>query len=215
MPPRVIAVTPDNPREERVQAAVEVISSGGIAVIPTETFYGLAVDSGNRQALLRLNALKQKPANSPVLLLASDETQARRYMGALPDGFETLAATFWPGPLTMVVPASRQLPAEVSGGLGTVGIRVPGLALPRRIAALLGRPISGVSANLHGQPEIRKAADVLAVFPDGIEIVMDCGPTPGGAPSTVVDLTGTEPRILRRGKLTIGSLRPFIPLLRE
>ena len=211
MPVPVVPVTPNAPREERLAPAVDLLREGGIVAIPTETFYGMAADATNVEALVRVNALKGKAADSPVLLLAADIPQVRAFCSDLPDEFETLAATFWPGPLTLVVPASPRLPAEVTGGRGTIAIRVPGLALPRRLAGMLGRPITGVSANRTGKPPCRYAADVLVTFGEGLALILDGGPTSGGAPSTVVDLASDRPRILRLGTVPVQALEPFLP----
>jgi tRNA threonylcarbamoyl adenosine modification protein (Sua5/YciO/YrdC/YwlC family) len=131
----------------------------------------------------------------------------------VPERFRELTALFWPGPLTLVVPASARVPVEVTGGRGTVAVRVPGLALPRRLAAALGRPVTGTSANLHGQPPCRTALEVAAAFGDQLDLVLDGGPTAAGKPSTILDLTGDEPRILREGLLPASSLQPYLPEL--
>jgi L-threonylcarbamoyladenylate synthase len=211
MPVPVVPVTPTAPREERLAPAVDLLRRGGLVAIPTETFYGIAADSTDVEALARVNALKGKSSDAPVLLLAADVPQVRSVAADLPESFETLAATFWPGPLTLVVPAAPGLPAEISGGRGTVGIRVPGLMLPRRLAAMLGRPITGVSANRTGQPPCRHAADVLVTFGEELSLILDGGPTSGGAPSTVVDLASERPRILRSGTVPPQALEPFLP----
>lgn len=208
--PRSIALNPDDPRGDRLEAALEVLARGGIVAIPTETFYGLAGDAFRADVLLRLNQLKAKQADSPVLLLLSDLAQARLVARDLPESFSALTERFWPGPLTIVVRASDAVPAEVSGGRGTVGIRVPGLALPRRLAEALGRPITGVSANLHGEPACRTAEDVVRALPHGVDLILDGGPCPGGAPSTVVDLSSGPPRIVRRGSVPLSALGPYL-----
>ncbi len=215
MPTLLSPMDPNNPREERLRPAVEVLRSGGVVSLPTETFYGLAVDAFDREALGRLNALKGKPAGSPILLLLAEREEAGRVAGRLPEAFEALASMFWPGPLTLVVPAGRDLPPEVSGGRGTVGIRVPGLPLPRRLAAAFGGPITGVSANLTGHPPCRTALEVSRAFPAGIGMILDGGASTGGAPSTVLDLTGPIPAVIREGAIPLSSLRPFLRSLRR
>ncbi len=204
------AVNPADPRADRVQEAVGVLRAGGIVALPTETFYGLAADSRNETALRRVNPLKGKPAGTPILLLVSSIDQARSCAASLPPTFETLAGAFWPGPLTLVVPASHRLSREITGGTGTVAVRMPGLALPRRIAEALGAPITGTSANLHGENPSRTAVEVVRAFPDSIELVLDGGAAPGGAPSTLVDLSREQPRILRAGPIPATSLAPFL-----
>jgi len=210
MPPSIIAVSPSEPREDRLQQAAAVLKAGGIAALPTETFYGLAADVFHVEALKRLNRLKKKADDSPILLLLADVTQLALVADAVPLAAEELAGRFWPGPLTMVVPASKDLPREVSGGRGTVGVRVPGMELPRRLAAVLERPITGVSANLHRDPPARTAEDVVRIFDDQIDLVLDGGEAPGGAPSTILDLTVARPCLLRAGAVPLSALRPFL-----
>jgi L-threonylcarbamoyladenylate synthase len=208
---RIVPINPTDPRQDRLEAAVQALDTGQLVAIPTETFYGLAGDASNAEALKRINLVKQKPADSPVLLLVANAQQARDVAGEIPDKFEVLAERFWPGPLTMVIPASPQLPKEVSGGRGTVAVRVSSSILSRRLAAALGRPITGVSANIHRKPACRTAVDVARAFPTGVYMLLDGGTTPGGAASTVVDLSGLFPRILRLGIIPLSSLRPFLP----
>jgi L-threonylcarbamoyladenylate synthase len=200
-----------HPREERLDDAVGTLLSSGIVALPTETFYGLAVDSGDGAALRKLNRLKKKEEGSPILLLAASREQAEETAASMPAFYEGLARSFWPGPLTLVIPAASSLPPEVSGGRGTVAIRVPGLALPRALARALGRPVTGISANIHGEPPCRSAGEVAAAFSSGIDMILDGGTTQGGAPSTIIDLTGERPRLLREGVLPSFSLRPFLP----
>ena len=203
------------PRPERVAAAVGALEAGEVAALPTETFYGLAVDCCNAEAMLALNRLKRKDEDEPLLLMMEGPGQVAQVADSVPPKFEELAQLFWPGPLTLVISASPRLPAEVSGGRGTVAVRVPGLALPRHMARALGRPITGVSANLHGQRPCRTAADVAGIFPEGVAVILDGGPTQGGAPSTIVDLTGERPTVLRVGILPSSALSPFLPDLQR
>lgn len=211
MPSRIVSMGPDEPLAARLAPLVDVLRAGGIVAFPTETFYGLGVHAFDGDALARLNRLKGKAHDSPILLLLADAEQADQVTRDLPARFEILARMFWPGPLTLVVPASAGLPPEISGGRGTVGIRVPGLALPRRIASSLGAPVTGVSANATGQPACRRALEVVQAFPEGVDWILDGGAAPGGAPSTVLDLCGQRPRILREGAVPAAALRPFLP----
>jgi L-threonylcarbamoyladenylate synthase len=157
-----------------------------------------------------VNQLKNKPPGSPIMLLLAATGQVSQVADHLPSLFEPLAQRFWPGPLTLVIPSAAGLPEEVGGSRGTVAVRVPGLALPRRIAARLGRPISGVSANRHGDSPCRSASDVARTFSNELEMILDGGTTASGAPSTMLDLTGPRPRVLREGVLPVFSLRPFL-----
>ena len=210
---RVVTIDPVDPRSDRLDEAATVLQRGGIVALPTETFYALAVDGCSAEALPRVNRLKGKPDDSPVLLLVADLAQAEAYCDASTPRFRQLAETFWPGPLTLVVPLAPAAPADPSGGRGTVAVRVPGLALPRRLAAELGRPLTGVSANRTGAPACRTAGEVAEAFAAGLELILDGGPTPGGASSTLLDLTSSPPRLLREGRVPRSALRPFVPEL--
>lgn len=210
---RVVTVNPTHPRDDRLAEAIEVIEAGGVVALPTETFYGLACDAFNVETLRRINRLKGKSADSPNLLLLSDPAQVESVADAVPERFHELTELFWPGPLTLVVAASERVPVEVTGGGGKVAVRVPGLALPRRLARALGRPVTGPSANVHGQPACRTALEVAEAFGEGLEMILDGGATAAGKPSTILDLTGPVPRILREGILPATSLAPFLPEL--
>jgi L-threonylcarbamoyladenylate synthase len=193
-----------------VSLAVAALEAHGVLALPTETFYGLAADAFEGPALRRVQALKGKSADDPILLLLAGRDQASQVCESLPPLFDRLAERFWPGPLTLVVPAAPGLPQEVTAGGSTVAVRVPGLALPRRLAAALGRPVSGISANRTGQPPCRAAGEVAAAFPEGLALILDGGRTSGGAPSTILDLSRTPPRILREGRTPLSALRPFL-----
>jgi len=208
---QVIPVNPREPKPARIEAARDVLRAGGVVALPTETYYGLAVDSSRGPAVSKLNRLKGKDEHSPVLLLAADVAQVECVSTAPPPTFALLARAFWPGPLTLVLPAAMGVSSQITGGLGTVGVRVPGIALPRMLAEVLGSPLTGVSANLHGRRPPRTAGEVAEAFPEGVDLLLDGGSTPGGAPSTLVDLTGPKPRLLRPGIVPEAALRNFVP----
>ncbi len=212
---QVAPVNPREPKSARIELAGEVLRGGGVVALPTETFYGLAVDSSQGPAVAKLNQLKRKDDASPVLILAAGMAQVECVSTAPPPSFALLARAFWPGPLTLVLPAAAGMSAQITGGLGTVAVRVPGLALPRMLAEELGRPITGPSANLHGAPPPRTAREVAEAFLEGIDLLLDGGPTPGGSPSTLVDLSGPNPRLLRAGAVRETALRNFVPELEE
>ena len=207
---RILAVNPAAPRGDKLAEGIEVLAGGGVVALATETVYGLAADASNLTALQRVNRLKDKPVVSPILLLLADRSQAEQVSDDLPATFDLLVERFWPGPLTLVVRAASGVPREITGGGETVAVRVPGLALPRQIAAGLGRPISGVSANLTGRPPCRTAGEVARAFPEGLEMILDGGLAPGGVSSTVLDLCRTPPQVLREGLLPLTALRPFL-----
>jgi len=187
-------------------AARDSLRAGGIVGVATETYYGLAADPADAGAVSRLLALKGHPAGRPILLLAAgvEQVAALCDIDAAP-GAACLAAAFWPGPLTLVLPLrpGRTLPACPSG---TVALRVPGLAVPRSLAAALGSPITGTSANPAGAAPPVTARQVADYFPVGLAMILDCGPAPGEEPSTLLDLSGAGPRLLRAGRVTRQAL---------
>lgn len=179
--------------------ASRVLRAGGIVAIPTDTVYGLAVALDAPDALERLFELKGRPADRAVAVLLADAAQAER-IAVLTPAARALGAALWPGGLTLVLRQrpDRPLPGALTGGRPTIGVRVPDHAAPRAIAAELG-PLPTSSANRSGEPEVPDAAAIEATFGHGVELILDGGPAPGGHPSTVVDASGTEPRVLRAG----------------
>jgi len=205
MATRLLPVDPRAPSEEALAEAARVLRAGAIVALPTETFYGLAADPFLPGTLAAVNALKGKDATSPILLLAADRAQAEALMAARPRAFDALAS-LWPAPLTLVLRASAAVPADVSGGRGTVAVRVPALALPRLLAGRVGRAVTGVSANRTGEPPPVCADEVAAAFPEGLGLLLDGGETPGEAPSTIVDLTVEPPQPIRVGAIAWSTL---------
>jgi L-threonylcarbamoyladenylate synthase len=167
--------------------------------IPTDTFYGLAVDPRNEAAVARLYQLKGRSATSALTLIAADAEQA---MGAATFGqtARKLAERWWPGPLTIVADARAVIPSITLAGGRTVGVRVPDHAVARGIARACGFCITATSANMSGQPPANSAADVCASLPD-LDVVVDSGTARGGAPSTIVDATSEDVRLVRAGAI--------------
>jgi len=209
-----LAVDPHAPEASALAAAAAVLREDGIVAFPTETYYGLAVNARSAAALERLNRLKQRPA-TPILLLIGSSESVGDLVDPIPQLVAPLARQFWPGPLTLVLPARSDVPHAITAGRGSVGLRVPGLAVARRVAHEAGGAISGVSANLHGSPPCVNAADVAEQLRDGIDLILDGGATAGGEPSTLLDLCGDPARVLRSGAIPATALRPICPGLEE
>lgn len=186
------------PAADMIEASVRALRSGGIVAYPTDTLYGLAVDPANERAVGALLALKGRGVDRALPLVAGDPAQAQAAAHLTPLA-RRLAERFWPGPLTLVVPAAMVFARGVAAGNGTVAIRVPAQAIARALAKGLGRPITATSANRTGQAPAVTAADVLAAVGGAIDVMLDAGPAPGGAPSTIVDASGDVPRLLRAG----------------
>jgi L-threonylcarbamoyladenylate synthase len=186
----------------RVDAAVELLKKGGVAAVPTDTFYGLAACALDARAVGAVFRLKRRPEGEPLPVLMADASDLTGLALHVPDLAWDLASAFWPGALTVVVKKASGVPDAVSGGSDTVGLRVPDHWVPRAIARGLGAPITGTSANRSGGADLTEAAAVHAEFGGELPLVVDAGRTPGGLPSTVVDLAGETPRILRSGAVS-------------
>lgn len=181
-----------------VGRAAEVLRAGGLVVYPTETFYGLGALVAAPAALARLASAKLRPEGKPLPLVAADLAMARSVAAGFPEGAARLAARFWPGPLTLVLPAAPGLPPEVAGD-GTVGVRVPGSATARQLSRLAGGPLTSTSANPSGGPPVTRPQDLDPGLVSLVEAVLDGGEVPGGLPSTVVAVGPDGPRLLRVG----------------
>jgi L-threonylcarbamoyladenylate synthase len=195
--PRIVVVDPHRPRAEDVSRAVEVLERGGTVAYPTETFYGLAADSLNEEACASVFRLKGRGAEKALSCILSGSEQLSMVSEDVSPSAWRLAERFWPGPLTLVIPARRGLAVRAPDG--TVAVRVSSLAIARSLAEALGRPITATSANRAGEASSETAADVVKAFDDEVDLVLDGGATPGGAPSTIVDATCDPPALIRRG----------------
>lgn len=170
--------------------------------MPTDTLYGLAADPFSRVAVERVFSVKDRSAERALPLVAASAAQVRRHLGELSALGERLAARFWPGPLTLVVAAPPTLAPGVASDLLRVGVRVPAHDVTRALCEACGIPLTATSANISGQPATRDADVVCASLNGRIELVIDAGWTPGGAPSTIVDVTGPRPELIRAGAIS-------------
>ena len=167
-------------------AASRVIARGGVVAFPTETYYGLAVDPFNANALARLFAIKERPSGKAILVLIHSRQQLVLLVEQVEPAFRPLLDRFWPGPLTLVFPARPELSKLLTGGTGTVGVRISSHPVANRLLAVCGKPVTATSANISGRPPATTAAQVKAQFGDAVDFILDGGETPGGLGSTLV-----------------------------
>ena len=194
-------VSPCDP--EGIERAAGLIRAGALVAFPTETVYGLGANGLDGAAVLRIFEAKGRPADNPLILhVARPQDVGPLIAGPLPDGARMLADAFWPGPLTMVLPKSAVVPKEVTAGLATVAVRVPSHPAALKLIERAGVPVAAPSANRSGRPSPTRAAHVLHDLDGRIDMVLDGGPSAVGLESTVVDMTGEVPRILRPGGVT-------------
>jgi L-threonylcarbamoyladenylate synthase len=193
---------PDGAADPFILAEIAVLlRADGVMAYPTDTFYGLGVNAFSAAAVEKIYALKQRDRGKPLSIVVADPAQARSAASIVPPVLDTLAGEFWPGPLTLVLKAGPAFPPEMLGPGGTIALRVPALAWLRGLLRLTGFPITATSANLSGDGEMDDPEAVRRVFDGRIDLIVDGGRTPGGAPSTIVDLSGDAPRLLRPGAI--------------
>ncbi|MEM1452818.1 MAG: L-threonylcarbamoyladenylate synthase [Planctomycetota bacterium] len=181
--------------------AAALLRAGRLVAFPTETVYGLGADATDAAAVEGIYRAKGRPATNPLIAHASDAAMARTLASEWSSDAEALAQRFWPGPLTIVVPRSDLVPDVVSAGLGTVGVRVPDVAVARALIERVGRPLAAPSANRSTEISPTTADHVLKGLDGRIALVLDAGPTAVGLESTVVDVTAAEPIVLRPGPI--------------
>jgi L-threonylcarbamoyladenylate synthase len=183
---------------DAIVRAARILRDGGVVAYPTDTLYGLAVDPRSADAVRRLFAAKGRDSSLAIPLIASTLEQAQQ-AGDLSESHVRLAAAFWPGPLTIVVPARPAIARELLGGGSTIAVRVPAHAAATALAAEMGFCITSTSANRSGQVPATTADRVALDLADVVDLVLDGGPSRGGLPSTIVEITPHGPRLVRAG----------------
>ncbi len=186
--------------------AAELIRNGKLVALPTETVYGLGANGLDEDAVASIFVAKGRPQDNPLILHVAQASEMENFCHSIPRSAYLLAEKFWPGPLTIVLPARDIVPRRTTGGLSTVAIRCPDHSLTRQIIRLAGCPIAAPSANLSGKPSTTTAAHVLHDHEGKIDAVVDGGACRVGVESTIVDLTESRPRLLRPGGITPEQL---------
>ncbi len=195
---------------DTAERAAQILRDGGLVAIPTETVYGLGADGLNPAAVEKIFAVKGRPQDNPLILHVTGAEQIACFCHDVPPEAYRLAEAFWPGPLTMVLPARPCVPRRTTANLDTVAVRCPDCAVTREIIRLAGTPIAAPSANRSGKPSTTTAEHVLHDHDGKIEAVVDGGPCRVGVESTIVDLTEQPPRLLRPGGVTPEQLRAVL-----
>lgn len=207
---RIIQLGDDASRAAAVERAARVIASGGLLVYPTETVYGIGADARNADALSRIPVVKGRDEKKPILVLIGSGEAVREFAANVPDVAEVLMRAFWPGPLTLVFRARGDVPELLTAGTGTVGLRYSPNAFCRELIQRSGRPITSTSANRTGERTPATIEEIARQLGEGIDLYVDAGPLGDALPSTVVDVSGPAPRLIREGAIPRSGLRPFI-----
>lgn len=195
--------------------AVAILRRGGLVAFPTETVYGLGADATNPRAVAGIFAAKGRPANNPLIVHVADVAAARRCAGAWSDAAQTLAAVWWPGPLTLVVPKHPSIVNAVTAGGPTVGLRVPDHPVALELLRAFDGPVAAPSANRSSRVSPTTADHVGEELGDAVDLILDGGPCDVGIESTVLDLTGDVPTILRPGGIPLARLQAILGTVRE
>jgi len=201
---------------ESREAAAEVVRAGGVIAFRTDTFYGLGADPLNRDAVRKIRDLKGREDDKPILVLISDLSELSRFTSEPIDTDKANSALqkaiqlFWPGPLTLVTRGRADLPTELTAGTETIGLRLPADEQVRTLVRACGGALTATSANLSGQPPAVSAAQVQSYFTEGLDLIVDGGDAVSTEPSTVLEVTGLHPRVIRRGVITEGELAPIL-----
>ena len=206
----IIQLDVSTDHEKALERAKEVLLQGGLVACPTESFYGLAVDATNEEAIRRLFALKKRTAGHPILLLIPSVELISEYVIRISPVAHRLINEFWPGGLTLVFEASENISPLLTAGTGKIGLRLSNHPLATALARAIGAPVTGTSANISGTPPCCSAKEVLVSFGEDIDLIIDGGETAGGIGSTILDVTVDPPQILRNGMVQSRQLERFI-----
>lgn len=202
---RICPLDPFDPEPAVLGEAASALSGGGLVAFPTETFYGLGANALDSQAVGRVFQVKGRPESKPLLVLVDSVKMAESLTLEVSDLARRLIATYWPGPLTLVFKAAPELPAELTAGTGTVGIRMPRDPVALGLVRAARLPVTAPSANPSGAAPPTTAAAVWQYFEGRIQLILDGGPTPGGRPSTVLDVSVSPPQLVRAGAVEISD----------
>ena len=194
--------------EGRLEVA-RIIHSGGVIAFRTDTFYGLGADPLNREAILKIRKLKGREDDKPILLLVSDQNEVGRFIEQ--SGWHKMIAMGrWPAPLTLIGVSKPEVPTELTAGTNSLGVRLPDDESVRSLLRACGGALTATSANPSGQAPARSAAEVAHYFPEGLDLILDGGEVETDQPSTVVDLSGAKPRLVREGAIRKEDLKDIL-----
>ena len=193
-----------------VALAIEILKNGGIIAYPTETFYGLGAKFDIDDALGKIYELKQRPRDKPMPLIIGERETLCAVVSRISSAASHLMDTFWPGPLTLILDAKKDVSEHITAATRTVAVRIPGKSFALRLAHTARFPVTATSANISGMPPARDAETVVGYFGDRIDLIIDAGPTPGLLPSTIVDARGAVLKVLREGMIDKNKLEGLL-----
>jgi L-threonylcarbamoyladenylate synthase len=194
------------PLNQQIEEGVDILKQGGIIAFPTDTVYGLGASVFSKDTIRRIFKVKQRPFNMALPVLIAGIDQLKEVAAPMPEVATCLAQNFWPGALTLVLLKSKRVPNIVTANEKTIAVRIPAHPVPLALINRLGAPIIGTSANVHGKPSPVTAAEVRAQLGDKVDLIIDGGRCPDGEASTIVDVTGEIPVLLREGPVSFNEI---------
>ncbi len=192
--------------KEAIEEAVRIIKQGGVVVYPTESFYGLGADATNEEAIRKVFKIKKRKENNPILLIIGELSMLSDLVKEIPLPAKLLIEKLWPGPLTMLFWAKHNVPSVLHAGTGKIGVRLSANPVARAISKLSEVPITGTSANISGTPPCRTASEVMSQL-KGVDLVLDAGKLNSSLPSTVIDVTESPFKLIRKGLISEEKIR--------
>ena len=211
MKTKIININPEEIEEDKLGVACKILKKEGVVIYPTETYYGLGAGCFFRSAVKQIYGLKKRDDVKPMSVVISDIGMLSSIMAEMHPLFPALAAAFWPGPLTMIFKATPPIPQELLGAGNTVGVRLPSHPWLRALVKCAGFPLIATSANVSGQKAISDPDRVISKFEGKVELIINGGKTPGKFPSSVIDLSTDNPKILRDGAVPASELKKYLP----
>ena len=193
-----------------IDLALRLLQDGGVVAIPTDTLYGLAADALNPVAIEKVFAIKERPEGLALPVLLADPEQLHQVADVVPDQLRAVAEAFWPGAMTLIIKRKRSLPPRLTAGNPTVAVRVPDHPVPRELVRGLGRPITGTSANISGAADPKTLGELRKQVGDRVDLLVASGPAPAGSASTIVDLSGDGPRLIREGAVPFEKIAALL-----
>ena len=198
------------PNGREIDRALRLLQEGGVVAVPTDTLYGLAADAFNAEAIERVFAIKDRPEGLALPVLLTDFDQLQQVAEDVPRQLRIVAEAFWPGAMTLILKRNDALPPRLTAGNPTVAVRVPDHPVPRELARRMGRPITGTSANISGRPDPQTLEELGRQLGRRADMIVREGPIPAGTASTIVDLSGDSPRLIREGSVPFEDIAAIL-----
>jgi L-threonylcarbamoyladenylate synthase len=207
---QIIKINPELVELDKIAIIAQTLGKEGVIAYPTDTFYGLGANCFSRKAIQRIYQIKKRKQEKPLSVVISDMDMVEEIVASIPPSFFALATEFWPGPLTLILKAAPQFPEELLGTGRTLGIRLPAVSWLRELVRQVGFPVTATSANISGQKEIALPEEIIKIFSEKVELIVDGGKAQGILPSTIVDLASGKPKILREGAVSHSMLTRYL-----